>query len=92
MSRTASAHAKEQHFGKFQQVPWGGIDEPGTYVDITTGDLFRIPEEALLTGSSPMIRKESTTPTLYLKLSDSPYITNMEARMLCAENNVKPNF
>ncbi len=92
MAVTAMAKTGEQHRGKHQQVTWEGIQEAGTYVDVTTGDLFRIPQEALLKGSSPLIRKESLESSLFLKVSDSPYVTNIEARMVCAENNVQPNF
>ncbi len=92
MAATASQQSAEQHRGKLQQVTWEGIQEPGAYVDIATGDLYRIPQEALLKGSSPLIRKESLESSLFLKVSESPYVTNFEARMMCAENNVQPNF
>jgi hypothetical protein len=39
------------------EFSWEGIEEPGTYVEMGSGDLYRIPKEALLTGSSPLIRK-----------------------------------
>jgi len=92
MAQTAAMQSSEQHRGKLQQVTWEGIDEPGAYVEIATGDLYRIPQEALLKGSSPLIRKESTESALFLKVSSSPYVTNIEARMVCAENNVQPHF
>lgn len=74
------------------QVAWEGIDEAGAYVEVQTGKLFRIPQEALLAGSSPLIRQESNQLATYIQLSKSPYITEIQARMLAAECNVQPNF
>ena len=39
-----------------------------------------------------MIRKQSMGASRLLRLSNDITITTFEARMLCAENNVKPNF
>lgn len=74
------------------QVSWEGISEAGAYVETQTGKLFRIPQEALLAGSSPLIRQNCTEIPTYIQLSKSPYISVFEARMLSAENNVEPHF
>lgn len=74
------------------QVSWEGISEAGAYVETQTGKLFRIPSEALLAGSSPLIRQNSTEVSTYIQLSKSPYISVFEARMLAAEHNVEPRF
>ena len=74
------------------QVSWEGISEAGAYVEAQTGRLFRIPSEALLAGSSPLIRQNCTEVSTYIQLSKSPYISVFEARMLAAENNVEPHF
>lgn len=74
------------------QVSWEGINEAGAYVETQTGKLFRIPPEALLAGSSPLIRQNSTDISTYVQLSKSPYISVFEARMLSAEHNVEPHF
>lgn len=74
------------------QMTWKEINEPGAYVEVGSGDLYRIPKEALLEGSSPLIRKESTGSSTLLQISKNPYITTFEARMVCAEHNVQPNF
>jgi hypothetical protein len=34
--------------------------EPGADVEIGTGDLYRVPKEALIPGASPIIKKQST--------------------------------
>jgi len=74
------------------EAAWDSITEPGAYVEIGTGDLYRFPKEALIQGSSPVIRKESAGASRLLQLSQDPYITTFEARMLSSEHNVKPNF
>lgn len=74
------------------QVSWEGINEAGAYVEAQTGKLFRIPPEALLAGSSPIIRQNCTDVSTYVQLSKSPYISVFEARMLAAEHNVEPHF
>lgn len=74
------------------QVSWEGISEAGAYVETQTGRLFRIPPEALLAGSSPLIRQNCNETPTYIQLSRSPYISVFEARMLAAESNVEPHF
>ena len=74
------------------QTTWQDIVEPGAYVEVGSGDLFRIPKEALLEGSSPLIRKESSGSSTFIQVSKNPYVTTFEARMVCAEHNVQPNF
>jgi hypothetical protein len=74
------------------QVSWLDLSEPGAYVEMGSGDLYRIPKEALIHGASPVIRKESLGASRLVKLSGDPFMTTFEARMLAAEHNVKPNF
>lgn len=81
-----------QHRFFLPEFTWDTIGEAGAYVEIGSGDLYRIPKEALLAGSSPLIRKESMGASRLVRVSKDPFITTIEARMLCAENNVHPNF
>jgi len=74
------------------ELSWENVNEPGTYVDVTTGELYRIPQEALLQGASPLIRKESLRPSRLVQVSKNPFIITFEARMLACEHNVQPNF
>ena len=74
------------------EVGWEDLNEPGAYVEVGTGDLYRIPKEALIPGSSPMIRKESAGASRLVRLSANPFITTLQARMLACEHNVEPNF
>ena len=74
------------------EVTWESISEPGAYLEVGTGDLYRIPKEALLQGGSPLIHKESTGAARLVQLSGNPFITTLAARMLACEHNIEPNF
>lgn len=89
-ARTASV--EHQQRTRLLEVSWQEITEPGAYVEVGTGDLYRIPKEALIQGSSPMVRKESLGASSFMRVSKDPFVTTYEARMLCAENNIHPNF
>ncbi len=74
------------------EFSWEDIVEPGAYVEKGTGDLYRIPKEGLLHGSSPLIRKESLEASRFAQISKNPFVTTLQARMLCCEHNIQPNF
>lgn len=90
--QTKNVSIEPQHRVFLSELSWYSISEPGAYVELGSGDLYRIPKEALLRGSSPLIRKESMGASRLIRISKDPFITTIEARMLCAENNVHPNF
>jgi hypothetical protein len=81
-----------QKLAHLQQVAWQNVNEPGAYVEAGTGNLYRFPPEALITGSSPVVRRENHEGGVLVQLSRDPFITTFEARMLAAECNIKPNF
>jgi len=74
------------------ETTWENINEPGTYVERGSGDLYRFPKESLIPGASPSIVKESRGASVLLKISDDPFITTFKARLMCAQHNVEPNF
>lgn len=74
------------------EVAWDQITEPGAYVEFGTGDLYRVPQEALINGMSPIVRKESRGASRLLQVSRNPFVTTLEARLISAEHNVEPNF
>jgi len=74
------------------QVCWEDVKEPGAYVEVGSGDLYRIPKEALIPGGSPVIRKESTGASRLVQLSQNPFITTLQARMVACQHNIEPNF
>ena len=46
-----------QQRASLPECSWHDLSEPGAYVERGTGDLYRVPKEALIPGASPMIRK-----------------------------------
>jgi hypothetical protein len=68
------------------------ITEPGSYVILGSGDLVRVPREALSNGRSPLITIHSKGATRVALLSndDAEPLTNL--RHLAADNDIKPNF
>ncbi len=74
------------------QTNWDDIREPGAYVDESTGDLYRMPQEALVAGASPIVIKESRSSNRLMLISRDPFVTTLQARLLCARHNIQPNF
>lgn len=74
------------------EFSWEDLSEPGAYVEKGTGDLYRVPKEALLHGASPLIRKESSGASRLIQVSKNPFVTTLEARMIACEHNIVPNF
>ena len=72
-------------------MPWKEINSAGAYVEEGTGDLYRIPVEAL-GPASPLISKESNGASRFIKVSSNPYVTLHEARLAAAAQNTPPNF
>ena len=58
-------------------LTWEQISEPGAYVEIGSGDLFRIPQEAL-GPSSPLITKQSLGASRLVKVSENPFVNGSE--------------
>ncbi len=81
-----------QQRSRLLEVSWQEISEPGAYVELGSGDLYRVPKEALLQGASPLVRKESSGASSLMQVSKNPFITTLEARMICCEHNIVPNF
>lgn len=74
------------------EISWESVEEPGAYVEKGTGDLYRIPKEALIRGASPIIVKESNGASRLVQVSKDPFVTTLEARLKCAQLNIQPNF
>ena len=90
MEKTTSIQA--EHRLSFTECGWEDVTVPGAYVEKDSGDLFRIPREALVHGNSPIISKQSRGPSRFILISKDPYVITEKARMLSAEANVSPNF
>ncbi len=68
------------------------INEPGSYVMLSTGDLVRIPPEAVSPGHSPLITIHSRGVARVAQLStnDAELITTL--RHIAADNDIRTNF
>lgn len=77
---------------RLPEVSWEDLTEPGAYVERGSGDLYRVPKEALIPGGSPLIRKESLGASTLVQVSKNPFVTRFQARMLACEQNIQPNF
>lgn len=75
----------------FSELTWDEIHEPGAYVERGSGDLYRVPQEAI-GPASPLIKKQSLGASRLVRISGNPFVTTLEARLKCAEANITPNF
>jgi hypothetical protein len=78
--------------GVLPEYSWEELSEPGTYVEKGTGNLYRIPKEALIQGACPLIHKQRLRAFRLVQLSRNPFLTTFVARLTCAEHKVKFNF
>lgn len=60
------------------------IEVPGLYLEITTGSLLRVPEDARMPGHHHETR-QSSKPRLVTRISDDPFLETSRARMLAAD-------
>lgn len=74
------------------RIPFGEIHDPGAYVNIATGSLFRIPDEALSKGHSPAIEIVSLTGPMVSKICEDPWVPINKARQLAADADIRINF
>ncbi len=89
--RTKSVEPHQRYI--LPEVTWDEVSEPGAYVERGSGDLYRIPKEALMiNGGSPIIHKESSGASRLVQISKNPFVTTLEARLRCAQHNIDPNF
>ena len=87
--KTADSGALQVALSEFT---WENIKQPGAYIERETGHLYRVPQEALLRGSSPLISKLCNYPSTFVKISDDPNTIVSKLRTIAADADVKPNF
>jgi hypothetical protein len=92
MEQVKTKSVQPQQRFTLSEVAWGELNEPGAYVERGTGDLYRVPQEALIPGGSPIIHKESMGGSRLMQISRNPFVTTLEARLSCAQHNIEPNF
>jgi hypothetical protein len=92
MAEARQRGAARAQRSELQECPWHNIEQPGAYVDLDTGDLYRIPRAALLQGAAPLIRRESGGAGRLVCISPDPWVTTLAARWICYAHNITPNF
>lgn len=80
------------HQATREVVGWTNIDQPGFYVNKATGQGFRITRELLIPGASPALSFLGADNERFVLISEDPYVPVTAAKMLCADNDVSPNF
>jgi hypothetical protein len=86
-------HSKRSsHQATREVVGWTSIDQPGFYVNKASGQGFRITRELLIPGASPVLSFLGAEKERFVLLSDDPYLPVTAAKMLCADNDISPNF
>lgn len=83
----ANASTKQQA----RNVAWEDIREPGAYVEIETGTLYRVPLEALRENAAPL-GQQNGGGSRFLQVSKDPFIFPLGARIVCAAHDIQPNF
>lgn len=73
------------------RVPFGALHAPGAYIS-PSGNLFRIPPEALAEDRSPVFEIVSDSNTTMTMISENPWITLSKARQLAADADLEVNF
>jgi hypothetical protein len=92
MEQVKTKSVQPQQRFSLPEVAWEELNEAGAYVERGSGDLYRVPQEALIPGGSPIIHKESTGASRLVQVSRNPFVTTLEARLCCAQHNIEPNF
>jgi hypothetical protein len=91
-SNRQSQSIQPQRRSTLLQTNWEDLNAPGAYVEEGSGDLYRVPQEALFQGCSPIITKVSNGASRLVRVSENPAVPLMKARMVAADHNIEPNF
>ena len=75
----------------FLTVTFSEISQPGVYVT-QRGEMFRVPNEALAEGHSPLLSWESLEGALVSRISEDPYTPISKCRQLTADADLPVNF
>jgi hypothetical protein len=91
---TTKGHTSAPEFraSKLAEMDWNSIDKPGSYLNVATGDLCRVPAEALAPGHSPLITLTSIGETRLARLSENPATPVSVLRAIAADNDYFVNF
>ena len=82
----------EHRSSRLQEMSWNEIQRPGCYLILGSGNLARVPQDALAPGHSPLITVTSIAETRVAKLSDNPAEPISVLRSFAADNDYVVNF
>jgi hypothetical protein len=91
MAQTVRQSERNEPAGK-KIEDWNTISEPGAYVFLDSGELVRVPEEALVAGHSPTCTITSKRPLMVARISGDPYVPLNKACQLAADSDLLVNF
>lgn len=80
------------HQATREVLGWTNIDQPGFYVSRASGQGFRITPELLIPGASPALSLLGAERDRFVLISEDPYVPVTAAKLLCADNDISPNF
>lgn len=86
-TRTTSRKSRQ-----IQEMSWNEIEEGGSYLFVDSGQLVRIPAEALAPGHSPLVRVTASRPMRVAKLTNDPATPISVLRGIAADNDYAVDF
>ena len=92
MAEASMSKMTATHTGELVECTWYDIAQPGAYVDLETGYLYRIPTTALQQRAAPLIQRESTRVSRLIRVSTDPCIPTQAARLICCQHNITAHF
>src|SRR5262249_2147350 len=87
---TTTKTTQKVHHG-FLAVQFSEINLPGVYIT-QRGDMFRVPNEALAEGRSPVLAWENREGGLVSRICEDPYTPISKCRQLAADADLTVNF
>ena len=90
-TKTTVENPVATHYDLGISGPFKKIGLPGCFV-LQTGDLLRVPEDALAAGRSPTLDIVSNQPWTVTKISADPYLPVSAARAIAADMDLRINF
>lgn len=75
-----------------ESLAFSDVRTPGCYVARASGDLFRVPEQALAEGDSSHMKIVSEPPKVVTKIADDPWVPINKARRLAADADLFVSF
>jgi cation transport regulator ChaC len=92
MAEASTVNIEAEHARELIECTWHEIEQPGTYVDLETGYLYRIPADALRQRAALLIRRESTRVSRLIRVSKDPCVPTQAARLICCQHNITAHF